>query len=107
MLFRSSSGAVPLKTSKLWSKDVGPKDLRCSSVVLCGDAVVVGGGIYESNPQSGYIGILSLKDGSLLCERRFDSPLVYNGLAVSGDSIFASFEDGTVCRLGSGSGSKK
>jgi len=106
-LYKSASGAVPLKTSKLWSKDVGPKDLRCSSVVLCGDAVVVGGGIYESNPQSGYIGILSLKDGSLLCERRFDSPLVYNGLAVSGDSIFASFEDGTVCRLGSGSGSKK
>jgi hypothetical protein len=89
-----------LKDAK-WNVEL-PKGYQASAVILCPNAVVIGGAVYSQNPRTskGFVRVLSLEKGETAAETVFDSPLAYSALAVASERIFASFDDGTVACLG-------
>ena len=79
-----------------------PAGAQVTSAVLCPNAVVLGGGLYpeKSKASRGFVRVLSRDKKELLSEQTFDSPLTYDGLAVAGGNIYATFADGTAACLG-------
>jgi len=79
-----------------------PEGYQATAVVVCRDAVVIGGGVYPSgsNTGRGFIRVLSAEKGEKTAERIFPAPLTHNGLAVSGGKLYATFTDGSAVCLG-------
>ena len=70
---------------------------QVTTVVVCKNAVVVGGGLYSSEKESpGFIRVLSRDKGELLSQLRLGAAVVYDGIAVTDGQIVASLADGTV-----------
>ncbi|MBI5687386.1 MAG: PQQ-binding-like beta-propeller repeat protein [Verrucomicrobia bacterium] len=79
-----------------------PEGYQATSVIVCGNAIVVGGGIFKKDtPAKGFARVLSPEKGDLLAEAALDAPLTYNGAAVAGGKIYATLTDGSVLCLGS------
>lgn len=79
-----------------------PEGYQATSVIVCGNAVVVGGGIYAKDaPARGFARVLSPAKGELLAEAALEAPLTYNGAAVAGGKVYATLTDGSVVCLGS------
>jgi hypothetical protein len=71
-------------------------------VIVCGNAVVIGGGIYKKDePARGFARVLSPDKGELLAEATLGAPLTYNGAAVAGSKVYATLTDGSAVCLGS------
>jgi hypothetical protein len=88
---------------KLWEKNL-PPGCQTTALAFCSNAIVVGGGVYDekTTDSKGFVEVLSCDKGEIIAERSFSVPLAYNGLAVAGGKVYATFEDGTVACLGAG-----
>ena len=86
----------------LWDASL-PKGYQATAVVICRNAVVVGGGIYSEDAKEarGFVRLLSPDKGTEIAERTLNAPLSYNGIAVAGDRIYATFAHGSIACLGS------
>ena len=86
----------------LWHAEL-PSGYQVTSLVICGDAVVAGGGIYSTEPDvkaKGFVHVMSRDKGEKRAEHVFDSPVVYGGVAVLEKRICAALTDSSVCMLG-------
>jgi outer membrane protein assembly factor BamB len=78
-----------------------PKGHQATAVVVCGNLVVVGGGVYaDGEAGRGFVELRSLEKGAKVATREFDAPLSYNGIAVAAGRIYATFADGRVMCIG-------
>lgn len=86
-----------------WSADL-PTGYQVTSLVLCQDAVLVAGGIYqtgkETGPDTGFVALFSRAKGEKLQECALPAPVALGGIAVTGSGIVATLRDSTVCLLG-------
>lgn len=94
----ASYGEKLASDSTRWGH-VLPGGYQGTSVIVCADAVVVGGGVYTGDAgPAGFVRVLSLDKGQELCECRLDAPLAFNGLAAVAGKVYATLENGTaVC----------
>jgi outer membrane protein assembly factor BamB len=74
-------------------------DRQVTSLILCKGTLLVGGAILDKGKPEGFIRAVALEDGATVWEQTSDAQLAFNGLAVDGRGIIASFDDGTVVRL--------
>lgn len=92
-------GAVRAKKPRtLWQHAAGEGQI--TAAVICPNAVVIGGGLYpkDTKVRRGFIRVLSRDKGTVLSEKTFQTPLTFDGIAVAGGKIYATFADGTtVC----------
>jgi outer membrane protein assembly factor BamB len=84
-----------------WESNL-PDGYQATAVIVCGNAVVVGGGIYkkDTKEEGGFVRVLSLNEGTQIAERTLTAPLAYNGAAVAGGRVYATFDDGSMLCLG-------
>jgi hypothetical protein len=79
-----------------------PEGYQATSVIVCGNAVVIGGGIYKKDePARGFARVFSPDKGELLADATLGAPLTYNGAAVAGGRVYATLTDGSAVCLGS------
>jgi len=108
---RSISAYSREKVGKVREKLSQPRDwlvslppaYQVTSIVVCPNAVVAGGGVYdaeESGKKGGFVWVMSRDKGEKTAEHVFAAPVVYNGVAVVNKGICAALEDGAVCLLG-------
>ncbi len=76
-----------------------PKGCQATSLVMCGNAVVVGGAIVDQGSEKGFVSAVSAEDGKELWKHTFAVELAFNGLAVDRGEIVVSLSDGTVVML--------
>jgi hypothetical protein len=81
---------------------VCPAGRQVTSLVLCSNAAVIGGGVYppDSTEQRGFVAVLSRDQGTPISEFELGSAPVYDGMAVAGGSVYATLSDGSVVCLG-------
>ncbi len=72
---------------------------QVTSLVVTGNVVVVGGAILDKEKEKGFIQAIRLKDATPVWDMTFASKLCFNGLAIDGGQIIASFDDGSVACL--------
>jgi outer membrane protein assembly factor BamB len=75
------------------------KGCQATSLVMCGNAVVVGGAIIDQGGDKGFVSAVSIEDGKELWKHMFAQELAFNGLAVDGGEIVVSLADGSVAVL--------
>ena len=93
---------IPFDNKELtWNKRL-PQGYMGTSLILCGNVVLVGGGVFDAKSpvQKGFIQMFSLEKGDKTAECLLDAPLAYNGLSVAGGKIYASLDNGTVFCFG-------
>jgi len=83
----------------MWGKNL-PEGYQATSIIVCPNAVVIGGGVYEEGAK-GFIQVLSVEKGETVAERTFPAPVTYNGLALADGRVHATFADGSAACLGS------
>lgn len=90
---------------KVWNITL-PNAYQATSMVLCPDGVVVGGGVHTEGEagSGGFVRVLSLEDGQPLVERKLPAPVSYNGLALSAGRLYATLTQGTTICLGTQAG---
>jgi outer membrane protein assembly factor BamB len=76
-----------------------PPDRQVTSLVVCKNAVVLGGAIVDKEEAKGFVQAVSLEDGAPVWDKTFKAKLSFNGLAVEGGQVIATFSDGTVVLL--------
>jgi len=94
----SITGIGP-ETKKVRLNSAAGADRQVTCLVLCNNVLLLGGAILDKGKPEGFIRAVSLEDAGLIWEQTFDSRLAFNGLAVDGRGIIASFDDGTVVCL--------
>ena len=94
-------GDRPKPADLKWAVKLPPTH-QATSAVVCGNAVVIGGGVYEKEAAkgAGFVRVLPLEKGEPLADRTFDAPLSYNGIAAAGGLVYVTFMDGTAACLG-------
>jgi hypothetical protein len=85
-------------------------DMRVRSLVLTNDAIVMGGGPlsdWETDPfavrqgqRKGTLKIVATQDGSDILSKELPASVIWNGLAVTDQTIYVATADGTVLCLG-------
>jgi outer membrane protein assembly factor BamB len=97
----SPGSEKPDPADELWNTNL-PTAYQATSMVLCPDALVVGGGLHAEGQagSGGFVRVLSLEDGEPLAERKLPAPVSYNGLALAGGRLYATLTDGTTLGLG-------
>jgi len=79
-----------------------PAGYQATSLILCPNAVVVGGGAYKAGSREGrgFVMALSRDKGEKIAECAFGAPLSYNGLAVAAGRVYVALADGSAACLG-------
>jgi len=80
-----------------------PSTYQVTSLVLCSNAVVTAGGIYDEKEEGknrGFVCVMSRNTGEKTAEYVFAAPVVYSSIAVLDKRICAALEDSSVCLLG-------
>jgi len=75
------------------------KDRQVTSLVICNNAVVLGGALMGQGKTQGFVRAIGIESGKPVWDKTFDSKLAFNGLAVDNGRIMASFDDGSVTCL--------
>jgi len=85
----------------MWSHTL-PGEFQATSLIVCPDAVLLGGGIYRAGSElaQGFVRVLSLDDGRVVAEQTLAAPLGYNALALAGGRVYATLADGSAVCLG-------
>ncbi len=76
-----------------------PQGYCATSLVMCRNAVLLGGAIVDQGGQKGFVMAVGIEDGKELWKQTFDAELAFNGLAVDRGEIFASLDDGAIALL--------
>jgi hypothetical protein len=78
-----------------------PEASQGTAVMVCGNVVVVSGGLYPADGSSkGFVRLLAKADGKELSTVAFDAPVVYGGIAVTDGRLIASLANGSIVCLG-------
>ena len=87
--------------AKKWEVSLGD-GYQATALVVCGESVVIGGGVYgaDSGGGRGFVRVVSADSGKTIVERLFGAPLTYNGLVVVAGKVYATFADGSAVCLG-------
>jgi hypothetical protein len=101
---RDAVGSVSAKRDPkgvAWNQSL-PKECQATAVIVCPNAVVVGGGIYADGRENvkGFVRVMSIDAGSTVADETLPAPLAYGGLAVADGRIYATLADGSARCLG-------
>ncbi len=99
------------KVGKVWDKTKAravwsvclPTGYQATSLVLCPETVVAGGGIYAGKDDEagrGFVCIMSRKNGKKINTHIFPAPVVYSGVIVMEKQICVALADSSVWLLG-------
>jgi outer membrane protein assembly factor BamB len=81
---------------KKWALPVA-KDRQVTSLIICNNVVVIGGAITDKGARAqGFVQAIGIESGKSVWDKTFPSKLAFNGLAIDGGKIVASFDDGSV-----------
>jgi outer membrane protein assembly factor BamB len=81
---------------KKWSLPIA-KDRQVTTLIICNNAVVIGGAITDKAATTqGFVQAIGIESGKPIWDKTFPSKLAFNGLAIDGGKIIASFDDGSV-----------
>ncbi len=87
------------ETTVQWGK-TGENE-QVTAIAMGANAVVYGGGFYpEDGSEQGFLRIIDRATGKETFSRKFPAPLSFQGLAIEGGKVFATFEDGKLVCLG-------
>ena len=101
------------KPKRKWALAVA-KDRQVTSLVICNNVVVIGGMLAGGTAlpgcaaqagkpvppaARGFVQAIAIDSGKAVWDKTFPSKLAFNGLAVDGGKIMASFDDGSVVCL--------
>jgi len=75
------------------------KDRQVTSLVICNNVVVIGGAITGEGKAKGFVQAIGIESGKPVWDKTYASRLAFNGLAIDGGKIIASFDDGSVTCL--------
>jgi len=81
-----------------WKHTVA-KDRQVTSLIVCNNMVVIGGAITAEGKAKGFVQAIGIDSGKPVWDKTYGSKLAFNGLAVDGGKIIASFDDGSVTCL--------
>ncbi|MCP4374741.1 MAG: PQQ-binding-like beta-propeller repeat protein [bacterium] len=84
--------------ARKWATAVA-KDRQVTSLIICNNVVMIGGAITGEGKNKGFVQAISIKDGKPVWDKMYGSRLAFNGLAIDGGSVIASFDDGSVTCL--------
>jgi outer membrane protein assembly factor BamB len=89
------------------AKDFGwkiatPKNAQIEAIALAANAVVFAGRTKDTatNTYRGLLWMVSSADGKVFAEIPLDAPPTYDGLAIAGEKVYVSLQDGTVMCFG-------
>ena len=83
---------------KKWALAVD-KDRQVTSLIICNNVVVIGGAITGEGTKKGFVQAIGIDSGKPVWDKTYASRLAFNGLAIDGGRIIASFDDGSVTCL--------
>ncbi|MDP6635488.1 MAG: PQQ-binding-like beta-propeller repeat protein [Phycisphaerae bacterium] len=83
---------------KKWSLAVA-RDRQVTSLIICNNVVVIGGAITDQGKLKGFVQAIGVESGKVVWDKTFGAKLAFNGLAIDGGKIIASFDDGSVACL--------
>ena len=89
-------------SGKEWSVKM-PNTARMRGMVLTGERLYVAGILYEdenSKAATNGVRVYNLADGKLLAEHTIETALVHDCLAIAGERLYVSTEDGSMICLG-------
>ena len=86
------------RQNRKWGLAVN-KDRQVTSLVICNNVVVLGGAITGEGKAKGFVQAIGIESGKPVWDKTYGSKLAFNGLAVDGGKIIASFDDGSVTCL--------
>jgi len=75
------------------------RDRQITSLIICNNVVVIGGAIIDSGKPQGFVQAVDIDSGKPVWDKTFGAKLAFNGLAIDGGKIVASFDDGSVTCL--------
>ena len=75
------------------------KDRQVTSLIICNNVVVIGGAITGVGKAKGFVQAIGIESGKPVWDKTFGSKLAFNGLAIDGGKVIASFDDGSVTCL--------
>jgi outer membrane protein assembly factor BamB len=75
------------------------KDRQVTSLIICNNMVVIGGAITDQDQAKGFVQAFNVETGKSVWDKPFGAKLAFNGLAIDGGRIIASFDDGSVTCL--------
>jgi hypothetical protein len=86
------------KPERKWALAVD-KDRQVTSLIICNNVVMIGGAITADGKAKGFIQAIAIDGGRPVWDKKYPSRLAFNGLAIDGGKIVASFDDGSVTCL--------
>ena len=84
--------------ARKWSVPVA-KDRQVTCLIICNNVVVIGGAIVDQGKPQGFVQAYGIESGKPVWDKTFGAKLAFNGLAIDGGRIIASFDDGSVTCL--------
>jgi outer membrane protein assembly factor BamB len=110
---RERTGLTPAADPKQPAKvEMAPKPEECAwkpalpagaqveAISLATNVAVYAGRINSGSKPKGFVCLVSLVDGSKVCEISLDQPPAYDGIALAGGKVYVSLQDGTLMCLG-------
>jgi hypothetical protein len=101
--------AIPTEVAKTTSRPSAkeqawrlpmPADHQAEAMALCDGALVLAGRAWDAKQEklTGFLWVVSPEDGKKIAELPLEAPPVYQGLAVAGQRVYVSLQNGaTVC----------
>jgi len=80
-----------------------PDGYQVTSLVVCSNAVVAGGGTYDAEDPAktaGYVIVVSRETGKTMVEHKLAAPVVFGGIAALEKRLCVALADSSVCLLG-------
>jgi hypothetical protein len=83
-------------------KPATPKNAQIEAIAVAANAVVFAGRTKDTaaNTYAGLLWMVSAADGKVLVEIPLDAPPTYDGLAVAGEKVYITLQNGTVMCFG-------
>ncbi len=97
-----TAGEGKIKPEEYAWRLIMPRDSQVEAMALCANGLVVAGRICDAKQEKsrGFLWVVSLDDGKKLAEYPLASPPAYDGLAVAGEQVCLSLEDGNAVCFG-------
>jgi hypothetical protein len=83
-------------------KPAAPRNAQIEAIAVAANAVVFAGRTKDTatNKYAGVLWMVSAADGKLLAEIPLDAPPTYDGLAVAGEEVYVTLQNGSVLCFG-------
>ncbi len=97
-----TAGTGALSPQEYTWRLIMPRDAQVEAMALSGNALLLAGRVCDpkSDAPHGFLWRVSPEDGKQQAEYPLDSPPAYDGLAVAGERVYVSLEDGHVICFG-------